>query len=133
MGFFGEFTYSDGQWNSAEQGAQYLRLSIHDSDIATVQYRPAASPAMGICYLGYEPREFFEDPSASAPVDTGAEAAGLASWALTVTGARVHPDVLHGLLAAEGREPEDVFVEETTRQLLRLLGLPLPPGLVAGA
>ena len=130
LGFFGDFIYSGGRWGNAA-GSQYLRLSIHDSDIATVEYQPAAPPASGVCYLGYEPREYFEDPSASAPVNTDAEAAGLAAWANRVTGASVNADVLRGLMAAEGKEPEDVFVEETARHLLGLLGLSVPPDLAA--
>ncbi|MEV4216804.1 nucleotidyltransferase domain-containing protein [Nonomuraea sp. NPDC049725] len=54
-------------------------VSIYDSDIATVIYRPAG-PGTGVAYLGYTPCTYFEDPEASVPTDVEREAVGLASW-----------------------------------------------------
>lgn len=62
-------------------------------------------------------------------MNTRAEAVALASLAKTVTGATVDAAALDSLMAAEGRVPEDVFVEETARHLLYLIALPIPPDL----
>ena len=134
MGLFGTFTYSGGEWTGAAPTEPYLVLNVHDSDIATVDYRPAADAAAGRCYLGFQPRVYFEDPTASAPVDNAAEARGFAAWTRQVTGRSIEPDDVAALLATddEDADPEDLFVEETVRRLLELTGVPVPEELLAG-
>jgi len=133
MGLFGRFTFSAGEWTSADSLAEpYLAVDVHDSDIATVDFRPAGDVA-GRCYLGFQPRVYFEDPDASAPVDNAAAAHGLAGWARTATHREVDPDDVLALLATddEDADPEDLFVEETVRRLLELLGVPVPEELLS--
>lgn len=132
MGLFAQFTYAAGNWS--ESGPEpWLSIDIHDSDIATIDYRPVSAPATGRCFLGFEPRNYYEDPSASAPVDRAAEAAGLAAWAATATGARVTPDDIEQMLATnEDTDPEDVFVEQTVIRLLTALGVAIPDDLTIG-
>jgi hypothetical protein len=128
MGLFGTFTYSDGDWTSPEARREpYLVIDVHDSDIATIDYRPAGD-AGGRCYLGFQPRVYFEDPTASDPVDNDAEARGLAQWARRATGREVDPREVAALLAPDDDDddPEDLFVEETVRRLLELTGVPVP-------
>src|ERR1700682_2042008 len=122
MGLFRDYTYSGG-CGEATGGRHFLRITIDDGDIATIRYAPVSGTAAGICYLGYERREYFEDPSASDPVDTSAEADGLAAWARAVTGHVVQPFELRAMLAESGRTPEEDFVEDTARRLPRS---PLP-------
>ena len=62
-------------------------ISVHDSDIATVGYRPSEC-ATGRFYLGFQPRDYFEDPTASDPVDLRAEAECFSVWASTVANRR---------------------------------------------
>lgn len=129
MGFFGTFTYSDGAWGSAAKpGSPALVVDIHDSDIATIDYVPHKG-ASGRFYLGDEPRIYFEDDSASTPVDRIKEAVGFTTWARQVTGHDISPDSVLELLASgdPDDEPVDVFVEETVAKLLFLAGLPVPP------
>jgi hypothetical protein len=83
MGFFGTFLYSDGQWTEHAdypQASTYLRVDIHDSDLAQKDYAPAQA-SRGRFYLGFEPAIYFEDPDASQPVDPDAEARGFSTWA----------------------------------------------------
>jgi hypothetical protein len=54
-------------------------VNIHDSDIATVRYE-LHGPGSGTAYLGYTPRTYFDDESASEPADVLREAEGLALW-----------------------------------------------------
>jgi hypothetical protein len=106
--------------------APYLRVDIHDSDIATIDYYPTGV-GTGRLFLGYEPAHYFQDPHASQPIDTNAEVLGLVAWAKQVAGVTLSPDRVMPLLAnPEGAEPSDVFVEDTVVKLLRLTGLPLP-------
>jgi hypothetical protein len=131
MGLFARFTHSEGQWRESEPSSEpYLSIDVHDSDIATVDYRPAQN-VRGRFFLGTEPRIYFEDDTASSTVDRQAEARGLAQWARQVHGRDVDPADVLALMAAESEddEPEDVFVEETVDRLLELLGLPLPAGM----
>jgi hypothetical protein len=115
MGFFGTFEYGGGS----------LVIDVHDSDFATVDYRSAAGE--GRCYLGFQPRDYFEDPTASDDVDLDREAAGLAGWARETLGVEVAATQIRPLLAEAGTvEPADDFVEETVARLLRLLQLPVP-------
>jgi hypothetical protein len=133
MGSFGRFAFNGGTWaGAAATGEPNLVIDIHDSDIATVDYWPPGD-ASGRCYLGYQPRIYFEDPTASAPVDVDAEARGLAQWTRLVTGREIDPGDVAALLAPddEDAEPDDLFVEETVRRLLELAGLPVPEELSA--
>jgi len=104
----------------------FLLVDVHDSDIATVDYR-AFDASGGRFYLGYEPRIHFEEPDAGAPVDTRAEAEGFVRWIKGVSGTDVDPDDVQRLMASpDGAPPGDDFVEETVEKLLELAGLPLP-------
>ena len=127
MGYFGKLAYSDGRWSTGGPTAvPFLLVDVHDSDIATVDYR-AADASGGRFYLGYEPRIYFEEPGAGDPVDTSAEAAGFTRWAKEASGTDVDPDEVQGLMASpSGAPPEDEVVEQTVEKLLALAGLPLP-------
>jgi hypothetical protein len=129
MGLFGTFVYSDGTWRENTPTGEYLRIDIHDSDIATVDYRPAGI-GHGRFYLGSEPRHYFESPDENERVDAAAETAGFIAWADRVAGVALTAAQLSPLFAdPAGAEPEDIFVEDTVVRLLRLLGLPLPADL----
>lgn len=129
MGFFGKFVYGDGRWSDVASGNAFLSIEIHDSDIATVVYAPPGT-SLGLFYLGFQPRDYFEDPTASSPVDLDAEATGFAMWAREILGSEVAAEDVRPLLAEAGvTEPEDVFVETTVERMLRLLNLPIPAGL----
>ena len=125
MGLFGRFAFTDGEWrHDPSPTPPFLVVDIHDSDIATVDYAPAGE-GHGRCFLGFEPRIYFEEESANTPVDVPTEARALAVWARAVTGAEVAPDAVAPLLASpDGDDPDDVFVEETVVRLTGLLGLP---------
>lgn len=129
MGFSGTFVFSDGHWNGNTTEDRYLAIDIQDSDIATVDYR--ADGEGGRFYLGFQPSDYFEDPSASEPIDVGEEASRFAAWAQEHLGATASDADLRPLLAEVGDEPEEDFVEETVARLLGLLGLPIPDGLPA--
>jgi hypothetical protein len=132
MGFFGTFTYSDGQWGTSPKGDMFLRVDIHDSDIATVDFAPT-SQGRGRFYLGLQPRDYFDDPSASGPVDNDAEARALADWAAQLLGSQVTADDIRPLLADDGvEEPDEPFVEAAVKKLILTIGLPLPEELTAG-
>ena len=126
MGYFGTFIYRDGQWREHGGGERELVVDIHDSEIATVDYRPAP-PGLGRFYLGYQPRDYFADPEISSPVDVGAEVEGFVDWAEQTLGRAPRRDDVRRLVAGEHveRPPED-FVEESAAKLIGLLGLPLP-------
>ena len=131
MGLFAKFVYSNGQWGGDATGDQYLAIDIHDSDVATIDYRPATG--QGRFYLGFQPRDYFGEPDASAPIDAGEEASLFAGWAEQVLGVEVTAAELRPLLADAGEEdPDDAFVEDTVERLVTLLGLPVPPGLRDG-
>jgi len=127
VGYFGRLAYSDGRWSSGRPTAvPFLLIDVHDSDIATVDYR-AADATGGRFFLGYEPRIYFEEPDAGAPVDTRAEAEGFARWVQDASGTDVDPAEVQRLMASpDGAPPEDDVVEETVERLLTLAGLPLP-------
>ena len=127
MGYFGKLAFSSGRWTAgAPTAVPFLLLDVHDSDIATLDYR-AADASGGRFYLGYEPRIYFDEPDAAPPVDVGSEADGFARWVLEVTGAEVDPAEVAALMAApDGAPPGDEVVEETVERLLALAGLPLP-------
>src|SRR3954454_8874212 len=129
VGYFGTFIYRDGEWRDRADGPPELVLDIHDSDIATVDYRPAP-PGLGRFYLGIQPRDYFEDADASRPVDVPAEVDGFVSWALQTFGRAPLPEDVRDLVAETGNSvPDDDFVEDTAAHLIQLLGLPLPPAL----
>ena len=127
MGLLAKFAYSDGRWSAGGPTAvPFLLLDIHDSGVATVDYR-SADASGGRFFLGYEPRFYFDEPGAGTPVDTGAEAEGFATWAREVTETDVEPAELQALMASpEGAPPTDEFVEETVERLCALAGLPAP-------
>lgn len=128
MGLFGRFTYSHGEWHAGDPESEpYLAVDIHDSDIATVDYRPA-DRATGRFYLGFEPRLYFDDESANDPIETAEEAQAFAHWVRRVTGREVDAGAIQRLMAKgdPDEEPEDEFVEDTVQRLLALAGLPVP-------
>ncbi|MBW4033802.1 MAG: hypothetical protein HIU88_14265 [Acidobacteria bacterium] len=121
-------TFAAGKWSAGDSAnAPFLTVDIYDSDIATISYEPGPLSG-GLVYLGFQPRDYFEDDTASADVDLDGQAAALAAWARDVTGARVDAASIR-LLLAEDRveEPVDVFVEEAVARLLEILGLPTLP------
>jgi len=85
MGFFGTYLFDGQRWMTHEADKlptvpePWLLVDIHDSDIATIAYRPIGSGS-GVAYLGVTPRTYFEDPGASAPSDVAREAGGLVEW-----------------------------------------------------
>ena len=130
MGYFGTFIFRDGQWQQRSGGAgPELVVDVHDSDIATIDYRPAP-PGLGRFYLGAQPRDFFADPEASQPVDVPAEVDAFVGWAAQTLGHAPQPAELRPLVAEDGTAPagdEGVDgVEDTVVRLLDLLGLPVP-------
>ena len=127
MGLFGKFAYSAGRWSrEGPTAVPFLLVDIHDSDIATVDYR-SADASGGRFFLGYEPRIYFEDPDGAAPVDTAAEAEGFASWVRELTGRELDPvDVRRLMASPDGEPPQEDVVEDTVERLLHLAGLPAP-------
>lgn len=129
MGHFGKYAYSAGRWSTGGPTAvPFLLIDIHDSDIATVDYR-AADASGGRFFLGCEPRFYFEESDAAMPVDTAAESAGFARWVKDATGTNVDPADVQQLMAPTEAAPireDDVVVEETVGRLLALAGLPQP-------
>jgi hypothetical protein len=134
VGFFGRFVYTDGAWREVAISAEYLVIDIHDSSIATLHDAPVLNGSSGRCFLGYEPRHYFEDETASQPVDPAPEASRLVSWALHMTSARPSFYAVQSLLAhPDGAVPADVFLEDAAEKLIRLLGISLPPDLAPTA
>jgi hypothetical protein len=129
VGYFGTFIYRDGAWREHGGTDAELVVDIHDSDIATVDYRPAP-PGLGRFYLGHQPRDYFSDPDASRPLDVPAEVDGFLGWAERTLGRRPAAGDVRQLVAEDGAgAPADDFVEDTAARLIGLLGLPLPPAL----
>src|SRR5215210_3874758 len=124
---FATLAYSDGSWTRGRPTAvPFLLVDVHDSDLATVDYRFADATG-GRFYLGYEPRVYFEQPDAAPPVDVDAEAAGFARWAREAAERDVDPADVRRLMAApDGAPPEDEVVEQTVDRLAALAGLPPP-------
>jgi hypothetical protein len=87
VGFFGGYVFDGSSWHGFDLdsdhrldiAAPWLSVNIHDSDIATVRYE-LHGPGSGTAYLGYTPRTYFDDESASEPADVLREAEGLALW-----------------------------------------------------
>jgi hypothetical protein len=127
MGLFGKFAYSAGRWTSGGPTAvPFLLVDVHDSRVATVDYR-AADASGGRFFLGYEPRFYFDEPDAAPPVDTLAEAENVARWLREAEGRDVDPAEVRELMASPvGAPPADDSVEETLERLLALAGLPAP-------
>ena len=129
MGHFGKYAYSGGRWSTGGPTAvPFLLIDIHDSDIATVDYR-AADASGGRFFLGCEPRFYFDEPDAAAPVDTAAESEGFARWVKEATGAEVDPADVRQLMAPTETAPareDDVVVEDVVGRLVTLAGLPQP-------
>jgi hypothetical protein len=127
VGWTGRLSYSDGRWSTGGPTAvPFLLVDVHDSRMATVDYR-AADASGGRFHLGYEPRVYFDEPDAAPPVDTAAEAAGFAEWVREASGRAVDPADVRALLPSpDGGPPADAEVEETVHRLLGLAGLPLP-------
>jgi hypothetical protein len=129
VGLFGKFAYSAGRWSTdGPTAVPFLLIDIHDSGVATVDYR-CADASGGRFFLGYEPRFYFDDPGAGSPVDTDAEAAGFADWVREATGTEIDPADAQRLMASPdgAPPPEDVaVVEETVERLVALAGLPAP-------
>lgn len=128
MGLFLTQTFAAGKWSDGYAAiTPFLTVDIHDSDIATISFEPGPE-AGGLVYLGYQPRDYFEDDTASADVDLDRQAAALADWARDVTGAQVDSAAIRTLLAEDRvEEPVDVFVEDAVARLFELLGVPSLP------
>jgi hypothetical protein len=127
VGYFGKLAYSDGRWSPGGPTAvPFLLLDVHDSDVATIDYR-AADASGGRFFLGYEPRFYFDESEAADAVDTHAEAEGFAAWLRVAEDRDVDPAEVRRLMASPvGAPPADEVVEETVERLLTLAGLPLP-------
>ena len=127
MGHFGRYAYSAGRWSTEGPTAvPFLLIDVHDSDIATVDYR-AADASGGRFFLGCEPRFYFEESDAGAPVDTVAESVGFARWVQEATGTEIDPAEVQELMAPTESAPvrdDEVVVEDAVGRLLTLAGLP---------
>ena len=124
---FGTFAYSEGRWSRGRPTAvPFLLLDVHDSRVATIDYR-SADASGGRFYLGYEPRFYFDEADAGSPVDTRVEAEGFTRWVRDAEDRQVDPADVESLLASpDGEPPADDVVEETVAKLLAVAGLPLP-------
>jgi hypothetical protein len=127
VGNFESSIFRSGVWMETEGGDHWdLRVSVHDSDIATIEFKPSGSAA-GRFYLGFQPRDYFNDPADHDPVDLAAESEGFSQWAAIVLGKEISPTEVRAVMAEEDvDEPVDTFVEDTVTRLLTRLGIPLP-------
>jgi hypothetical protein len=125
--YSGKLAYSEGRWSTGGPTAvPFLLLDVHDSNVATVDYRSADATG-GRFFLGYEPRFYFDESEAASAVDIQAEAEGFAGWLRNAGGRDVDPvDVQQLMASPTGAPPEDAVVEETVERLLTLAGLPVP-------
>ncbi len=73
MGMFATFTYAEQRWvvdeeeeaiDGSTQPEPFLSATVHDSDVCTVVYGPGPATG-GLVYLGFQPRDYFDDPDAS--------------------------------------------------------------------
>ena len=154
MGFFGGYIFDGSNWRDFDPQAgqipavtaTWLSVYIYDSDIAEVRYEPAG-PGSGIAFLGFTPRAYYEDESASEPADVAREAAGLAYWVAgqqdrgdeaelrQVIAPFIADDTPESLddLDADDDDAEldeaDIFVEAKVSRFLKAVGLSVPPGL----
>jgi hypothetical protein len=145
VGFFGSYVFDGTDWHGFDPDsgeapdvvAPWLSVDIHDSDFAVVRYAPPG-PGSGTAYIGYTPRAYFEDESASAPTDVPREAAGLASWLVRQQG-RSDEAGLRELVASflADDSPDDlddagleddaeVFVEVKVSRFLKAVAVPVP-------
>lgn len=152
-GFFGAQLWAAGVWTEIDQSGEafdapdepWLFVSIHDSDIAALQYAPSGA-GTGQAFLGLTPRDYFDDPRASDATDPVREGLGLAAWARRATGATLDPSTVEGFLAADltgdetgtgdldlssfeltdGLDEAEVFVELKVAQLLAVMGVAVP-------
>jgi hypothetical protein len=142
-GFFGRYIFDGSTWHGFDPDSgqrpdlatPWLSVYIHDSDIATVRYEPAG-PGSGTAYLGYTPRTYFDDESASAPADVLREAEGLAFWLARQQGRSDEAELrelIASFLAGDIREQHDddlddagIFVEVKVSRFLNAVGLPVP-------
>jgi hypothetical protein len=148
VGFFGLYVFDGTAWHSFDPGsgetpdivAPWLSVNIHDSDFAEVRYEPPG-PGSGTAYLGFTPRAYFQDDSASAPTDVSREAEGLAVWLVRQQG-RTDEAALQELVASfladdspedlddAGLEDDaDIFVEVKVSKFLTAVGVPAPDDL----
>ena len=127
MGHSGKYAYSEGRWRTdGPTAVPFLLVDVHDSHVATVDYR-FADASGGRFFLGYEPRIYFEEPDGADPVDTGAESESFARWVREAEGTDVDPTEVQQLMAsADGAPPQDEVVELTVDRLAALAGIPAP-------
>lgn len=133
MGNFESSVFKSELWMDSDGQTDWeLRVSVHDSDIATIEYQPSGWAA-GRFYLGFQPRDYFDDPGDHEPVDLAGEAEGFSQWAAIVRGRDISPEEVRAMMAEEEvDEPVDTFVEDTVTRLLNRLDMPLPPWLRSG-
>jgi hypothetical protein len=152
VGFFGAYVFDGITWHEFDPDSDqplktaspWLSIDIHDSDFATIRYEPAG-PGSGTAYLGFTPRTYFEDESASALTDVLREARGLAFWLAHQPGKRDEAE-LRELIAsfladdtqqqfdddayleddADDLDDADIFVEFKVSNFLKGVGLPVP-------
>jgi hypothetical protein len=153
VGFFGGYVFDGREWHGLDPNSHqmldiavpWLSLHIHDSDIATIRYVPVG-PGSGTAYIGFRPRTYFQDESASAPADVLREAEGLAFWLAQQQGRSDEAglrELIASFLAADIREQQpgnfasleddagnpddaDIFVEVKVSRFLKAIGLPVP-------
>jgi hypothetical protein len=140
VGFFGNYVYTHGRWALVDadagippQAGVWLSVSIHDSDFTMVRYFPPGA-GNGEAFLGFTPRVYFEEPSASAPTNAPLEAVGLVSWTRAAgTGVAPRVEVIEAFLATDEQDDQDedadlpadeVFAELKTARFVTALGLP---------
>ncbi len=121
---FCDLSWSGSAWSDGEDAGAPLTIRIHDSDIATVMFRPAPG-ADGLFHMGVEPGDYFEDPSIPT-VDVPKEAGAFVIWAQDVLKQPLTVEQIEPLMARKGEDPEADFVEESVVELIELLGLPTP-------
>ncbi|SFB54724.1 hypothetical protein SAMN05216266_11870 [Amycolatopsis marina] len=154
MGFFGAYVFDKAGWRPHRPGQKpdvagpWLTVDIYDSDFTTVTYSPTG-PGSGVAYLGFTPRDYFEEEDASQPTDVAREAAGLAFWWTQVKGdtsesERAEKERLFATYLADDEEvdpavltddaigqfeDDEIFVEVRTARFLDALNLPVPEDL----
>jgi hypothetical protein len=155
MGFFGTYAFDGNTWNEFDPDtthephntSPWLSIEIHDSDYAVIRYEPAGAGS-GTAYIGYTPRTYFEDESASAPTDVLREAEGLATWLADQqrrSDQAAVRELIRPFLAeddpeqledqadlkddADELDDADIFVEVKVARFLSTVGLPIPDGL----
>lgn len=130
MGMSADYYLSENTWGFTEPDGDWLRVQIHDSSLAILSTKPVFVGG-GIAYLGYQPRDYFDDPKASAVIDEDVEARNLVEWARVHGSTPDDPSAVSHLLARIGEEPEQDFVEDTVVALLGVLDLPAPDDLAS--